>query len=381
MKFIPYFILMIFSATIIDAAPVPDAQEWNVKSEIQSIQETIQLNRMEFSKQQDLLLRQKELTGNLVESVSSIKGELSTELGSLKLLSDNSRKKIIAINKKVEKNQKQLSSFATLLDQQTKSLGTLEKSFTEHRKEVNEILLQQSQRTEELEKALVETQKNFNRLIEDVNGGVAETKNKINILGQDMGSKVKNLSYWLALVAVIGGIGIAIGVFVRKKLSKSSDQLGADLTRVRLKMEEENIQIDSKLVELLQGQMKLIQEQPGLSSATSIPAEIDHSLQLKVGEEIFRMKLRLSGMPNDIKGLKPLMKSLERLEDEFNQKGYELVEMLGKPFDDGINANVRFIPSDDLSPAEQIVNKIIKPQINFHGVAIQIADIEVITGE
>jgi len=76
-----------------------------------------------------------------------------------------------------------------------------------------------------------------------------------------------------------------------------------------------------------------------------------------------------------------LKNSLNRLEEQFNDNGYELIDLMGKPFVDGLSVKARFIPSDDLNPGEEIITKIIKPQINFNGILIQVADVEVSTGD
>ena len=69
-----------------------------------------------------------------------------------------------------------------------------------------------------------------------------------------------------------------------------------------------------------------------------------------------------------------------RLEEEFNENGYEIIDLLGKTWNDGLTVDARFVPSDDLKPGEEIITKIIKPQINFKGVLIKAAEIEVSTG-
>ena len=131
----------------------------------------------------------------------------------------------------------------------------------------------------------------------------------------------------------------------------------------------------------LQNQLKVQHiERSNSGPAHAAETEINHTLPIRVAEEIIRMRSRLESLPPDTKGLKPLTKSLERLEEDFNQQGYDIEEMLNKPFDDGLNVKARFIPSDDLKPGEQIITKIIRPQINYKGTSIQMAEIEVSTG-
>ncbi len=110
------------------------------------------------------------------------------------------------------------------------------------------------------------------------------------------------------------------------------------------------------------------------------PAPADHILALRVGLEIHRMRKRMEQMPEKTRHLKALKNSLKRLEDAFNDKGYEMIDLLGKPFSDGLTLHARFAPSDELQENEQIITKVITPQINFKDVLIQAAEVEVSSG-
>jgi len=110
-------------------------------------------------------------------------------------------------------------------------------------------------------------------------------------------------------------------------------------------------------------------------------SEINNSLAFKVADEILRMRQRLASMPSEINGITQLSKSLDRLEAELNILGFELPVLLNKPYDDGMTVKARFIPSGNMQSGEQIITKVIKPQINYKGQLIQIAEVEVSTGE
>ena len=55
--------------------------------------------------------------------------------------------------------------------------------------------------------------------------------------------------------------------------------------------------------------------------------------------------------------------------------------MLNQPYDDRMKASVSFVTSDELEIDEQLITKVLKPQVNYKGSAIQVADIEVSVGE
>lgn len=104
---------------------------------------------------------------------------------------------------------------------------------------------------------------------------------------------------------------------------------------------------------------------------------INHSLPINIGNELIRMRSRLDNFPADISGLSQLKKSLERIEKSLNDSGYEIVDMLNSIYHDGMMVEARFTPSDNIPQGERLITKIIKPQINYNGKVIQIAEIEV----
>ena len=141
--------------------------------------------------------------------------------------------------------------------------------------------------------------------------------------------------------------------------------------------------MDNKLIAILESQLKLMHEDIKINKETSADkSEVpDHSLALKVADEIIRIQTNISNMDPETKGLKQLAASVKRIQDNFEANGYDLIEMLNKPFDQGMNVVANFRPDENLKPGEQIITRIIKPQVNFKGIMIQAAQIEVSQGE
>ena len=86
-------------------------------------------------------------------------------------------------------------------------------------------------------------------------------------------------------------------------------------------------------------------------------------------------------MPENTKGLKQFSKALQRIQDTFKINGYEMIEMLNKPYNEGMKVVANFVPDENLQSGQQIITRIIKPQINFNGIMIQSAQIEVSVSE
>ena len=104
---------------------------------------------------------------------------------------------------------------------------------------------------------------------------------------------------------------------------------------------------------------------------------VDHSLALKVADEIVRIELNLSRMNSSIKGYKQLAKAVQRIKDNFQANGYEIVDMLGKPYNDGMKVIANFVSDENIEQGKQIITGVIKPQINYNGKMIQSAQITV----
>ena len=136
------------------------------------------------------------------------------------------------------------------------------------------------------------------------------------------------------------------------------------------KMQEESIKLDDKLLELFDRQIANAPKTEGNGKP-------DHSLALKVADEIVRIELNMSRMDSSIKGYKQLAKAVERIKDNFKANGYEIVDMLGKPYNEGMKVIANFVVDEDLEEGKQIITGITKPQINYNGQMIQAAQITV----
>ena len=103
----------------------------------------------------------------------------------------------------------------------------------------------------------------------------------------------------------------------------------------------------------------------------------DHSLIKTMADRITFMEMTLFKMDPKIRGHKQLSKSISQMKDNLLANGYELVDMLGKPYNDGMKVSANFIEDEDVEHGKQIITGIIKPQINYNGIMIQSAQITV----
>ncbi len=110
------------------------------------------------------------------------------------------------------------------------------------------------------------------------------------------------------------------------------------------------------------------------------PSKVDHAFPLRVADEINRMENNLHRMDSNVRGHKQLMRSIQRVRNNLQEQGYELVEFLGKPYNDGLLVEAEFTPDENLQPGEQVISRIYRPEVRFGGEVIQMAKIQVSLG-
>ena len=104
----------------------------------------------------------------------------------------------------------------------------------------------------------------------------------------------------------------------------------------------------------------------------------DYQFPISIGNEIYRLKNRLLKMSVQVDDIKQLLKTIDRMQTIMNEEGFEIIDLVNLNYDEGMTVKVRFVPANN-STENNIISKVIKPQINYNGQLIQIADIEVKT--
>jgi len=211
-----------------------------------------------------------------------------------------------------------------------------------------------------------------------------ELGTKIKQTGENANSKIseldrnlyKNRLYWIIATLATLLLGGLVYWLLGKRIKSSKTDVETQIRNTKASLEEESVKLDNKLVEVLETQLKLKQEETK-SQPSSTTENADHSLALKVADEIIRIQKNLSRMDESTKGLKQLNSSVQRIQDNFAANGYELVEMLGKDYNEGLKATVNFVQDEDFEDGKRIITRIIKPQVNYKGTMIQTAQIEV----
>lgn len=203
--------------------------------------------------------------------------------------------------------------------------------------------------------------------------------NQIGSTRDEVQGNLSNRTSWGIgiVVALFVIIVVLVWLFFRKfkngsstieEVRKAQDSLG----KAQTKIQEESVKLDNKLLEIAEQQLSMQK-----ANETNAKAPVDHSLTLKVADELTKIEMNLSRMDSSVKGYKQLSKAVQRIKDNFTANGYEIVDMLGKPYNEGMKVVANFVPDETLEEGKQIITGIIKPQINFRGIMIQSAQITV----
>jgi predicted RNase H-like nuclease (RuvC/YqgF family) len=237
---------------------------------------------------------------------------------------------------------------------------------------------------------------NQEKQIENLKSETIKNADNIKVIAGDLGTKIqqtettakdsiskldknveKNQLYWIIATLITLILGGLVYWLLGKRIATSQTDVESQIRNTKKSLEEESLKLDSKLVEVLDIQLKLKQEEKQIVSANS-NTEIDHSLALKVADEIVRMQKNISKMDEETKGLKPLVKGIERIQANFASNGYEMVNLLNKGYDERMNIDViNFITDENLTEGRKIITSVIKPQVNYNGILIQRAQVDV----
>lgn len=233
--------------------------------------------------------------------------------------------------------------------------------------------------------SLSKANKTFAVQIDSLNGKINELRdslavakqnlsndiNKTNVVVEDnrdsLSSSIKSRTIYgiLGLLSLLL-LSLIVAYLLRKKVGKNFSAI-EEVKTVQRKLEEESLSLDNKLVEMLDKQV----------NSSPAATTVDHSLALKVADEITRIELNLSRMDPSIKGYKQLTKGIERIKNNFLSKGYEIADMLGKVYNEGMRINADFVLDESLEPGTRIITSITKPQVIFNGELIQKAIVTV----
>ncbi len=161
------------------------------------------------------------------------------------------------------------------------------------------------------------------------------------------------------------------------KTSNLKSDVITEIERTKKDLQQENIKLDLKLIEVLENQLNGNKNtnEPDNSDGNSI---IDHSIPLKVSDEITRINAYANTLDPNSQDAKALKSSVKRLINTFKASQYEIIDLLGQKYDDGMKVSViSYIPDEKIQKGEEVISRIIKPLVKYKGEQIQAAQVDV----
>ncbi|WP_299271685.1 hypothetical protein [uncultured Prevotella sp.] len=208
---------------------------------------------------------------------------------------------------------------------------------------------------------------------DNINGKIDATDNNVRT-NQDL--LQSRTLYGVIVVIVVLAIVLGVACWLTKRIKSGTSTIGdvrraqEALQAAQTKMQEESVKLDNQL-------LAIVQKQLDASSASKITGEPDHSLVVKLADEIARIETNLSKMDKSVRGYKQLVQAKDRMINNVRANGYEIISLLGQEYNDGMQFQTRFVPDESLPEGKRIITGMIKMQVNYNGKMIQPAEIVV----
>lgn len=274
---------------------------------------------------------------------------------------------VTAIQKNIEKQNKEIESLKTKIGTQSSQL---------------QGLLQQTEKfklqNDSLSKKIETNSVNISSIAKDLGTKIqtSETNAKESISKLDKDVE-KNRLYWIIgtlITLILGGL---VYWLLGKRIATSQTDVESQIRNTKKSLEEESLKLDAQLLDIINSQLKIKETE----TDKPVSGEKDHSLVLKVADEVTRILMNLEVMDKEIKGYKHLKKYSESILDNLKAYGYEIPQLIGMNYNSGMNMVATLEFDESVESGKQIIKRIIKPQVNFEGKMIQAAKVTVAFNE
>lgn len=232
----------------------------------------------------------------------------------------------------------------------------------------------QSKEIDSLKSVLAETNNSVDALLDSLNKNISSTREQIQTKSDSLSQTIAKQSQtglwiFIAIAIILAVIAFVFGKLIAKR--------GNEVALLSAKADKLNEEIVNRLSSEM-SEMKTISKQIGtISTATDSESDTAQKLITTLADRITFMEMTLYKMDSSVRGHKQLSKSIKQMKDNLLANGYELVNMLGKDYHEGMKVTATFVEDENLPESKQIITGITKPQINYQGKMIQSAQITV----
>lgn len=298
-----------------------------------------------------------------------IRGQFNQFLESNEEFKENLNKKLLNVENSQSVFDSVLTSFSNQLRDVATSIDRLNQNLSRSDLRIDELQTRSSemqQTISENNNAAEEAREELNRKLQE---NFQTTDTQLSSLDQTIS---ENTVYWAVAVSVTLLIAVILFFWLRRKMQYNDKDIVQKIAATKKELGEEGLKLDQKLMDILNTQMKVLEQ-----TEDSESGEKDHSLALKIADEVTRIRMNLDHMDKKIRGWKQLDRSARAILNNFISNGYELPELLGKDYDENMNIIATSEIDDTLKPGEQKIKRVIKPEVSYKEKIIQTAQVVV----
>ena len=279
------------------------------------------------------------------------------------LTKEDLAKELQPLKSSIQSLQKENKGLKSEIIHLNSKLSTANKSIESLRNKIEENKSAISQTANQLDIKITTTEQIANKRIDEV-GKLLSRNSLYGIIGVLSAILLSVLLYWL----------------LSKRQKTDKTEVVEQLQKTKTSIEESLVKEFGKQTSLLENELQLLAQQKN-ASTVSTNIEPDHSLALRVAGEITIIERNLSLMDSNVKGYKQLKKSVEKLKDNLQANGYEIIELHGKPYHPGLPVTIiNSYPDENLEKDQEIISKILVPAVRYNDKIIQSAQVEVSVG-
>ncbi|MCM1256147.1 MAG: hypothetical protein NC221_08520 [Duncaniella sp.] len=266
-------------------------------------------------------------------------------------------------NNKIETLQ---SNIQSLKEENTKLKGDvlyLSESISAHNTEIDSLKME-----------LSAAKSDVIALADSLNVNITTTRSEIQTSSETLSQSIAKKSQTGLWIFAALALALVIVAFI---LGKLIAKRGNEVASLSAKADKLNEEIVNRMTSEMSEMQNISKQISSLSNASGASPESEQKLITTLADRITFMEMTLYKMDSSVRGHKQLSKSIKQMKDNLLANGYELVDMLGKDYHEGMKVTANFVEDEDLPQGKQVITGIIKPQINYKGKMIQSAQITV----
>lgn len=288
-----------------------------------------------------------------------LKGELQTIASSTSTYQLKVDQKLIELDGAI-------TDLSSAIDDLKGQIGAVKSDIAKVQRQVNAL----SGKVDTNAEQIVSTSSDLDAKIVETDSNAKAQASELSTRADGVEKSIKNKSEWgVIALALVFAVLLVLSILLHRKGEKSIESLKQSANKLNEEI------IGKASVEI--SEMQKIAASIGALSAAGASSDSEQQLIKTLADRITFMEMTLYKMDSSVRGHKQLTKSIAQMKDNMLANGYEIVDMLGKPYHEGMKVIANFIEDESLELGKQIITGIIKPQINYKGKMIQAAQITV----